>query len=160
MLAPQPLRFTLNGEAVEVQAAPLTRLDLLDGVSSRRIDRVGGAESPGRLELPGDDIHRDDPRGADQNRSLDDVQSDTARADDDNVTPGLHLRGACHGADAGGDGTPEEGRLLERDVIADRYHRRLGNHRVLGHGSEATAAGRYPGATTTRTWRNWKTRQV
>jgi hypothetical protein len=102
-----------------------------------RIDEVGHAESLGHRALGRVDVDADDAVGADQFGALDDVESDAAEPEHDDVRAGLDAGGPDHRADAGGDAAADVADLVERSVLSDLRHGDLGHHREVGEGRAA-----------------------
>src|SRR4029077_12660273 len=102
-----------------------------------RVHEVSHAEALGERLAALVDVDPDDLAGADQTQPLDDVEPDTAEAEDDRGRSGLDPGGVDHGTDAGRDAAADIADLLEGRVLADLRNRDLGQHRVVGKGGAA-----------------------
>ncbi len=88
------------------------RLDRLDRILLRRVDRVGGSELAGPLQFSGVDVDGDDLAGAGDSGTGDGGVTDAATPEDGDRLAPLHLAGVDRGAEAGHDpATDETGRL-------------------------------------------------
>jgi len=69
------------------------------------------------------DVNADDHCGADEAKSLDDVQADAAETEHNTFGASFDLCGIDYRADAGGDAAADVAHLVERRVLPDFRHR-------------------------------------
>ena len=87
--------------------------------------------------LVGQHVDRDDPLGTGEFRALHDVEADPAAADHRHRRAGLDGRGVDHCADAGGDGTADDGDRVQRCVVAHLHRTRGRHHHLFGERRDA-----------------------
>src|SRR5581483_1087123 len=99
-----------------------------------RVDEMGHPEALGQRLAPRIQVDADDLVGADQARSLNDVEADAAQAEHDDIGARLDLRGVYDRTDAGGHAATDVAHLLERRVLANLGEGDLRQHGVVGEG--------------------------
>ena len=77
------------------------------------------------------DVDTDYQVGTGHPRALDDIQSNAAESEHDDVRARLDLRRIDHGADAGRDAAADIADLVERGVLADFRDGDLRQHRKI-----------------------------
>ena len=90
-----------------------------------RIDEMRHAEALAPRLLVGIEINSDDHVGADEAKSLDDVEPDAAETEDDTLRARLDLGGIDHGAHAGGHAAADIADLVKRRVLAQSSPQRF-----------------------------------
>src|SRR6266851_4672502 len=83
------------------------------------IDEMRHAEAFGERLAARVDVDADDHVGAGEPGALDDVETDAAEPENDDIGARLHLGRVDHRADPGGDATADIADLVERRVLAD-----------------------------------------
>ena len=99
-----------------------------------RIDEMGHAEALAPLLLPIIQIDTDNHVRADHPQTLNNIQTDTAEAEDHGVATRLRLCRVDHRADAGGHAAADVTDLVERRVWIDLCQRNLRQHGEIGKG--------------------------
>ena len=92
------------------------------------LTKCGHAELAAPFLLGIVDVDADDLVGADHLGALDDVESDAAEPEHDDIGARRDLGGVDHGADAGRDAAADVAALVERRVLADLRHRDFRQH--------------------------------
>src|SRR5262245_55135630 len=119
-----------------VHAGARELADRLDGIRRGGVHGVRGAELLCRLELVGDDVHRDDHPRTGDHRALDRREPDAAGAVHGHRRTRLDTRGVEDGADAGGHAAADQSRAIERHVVPHLHQPALVDQHLLGVGRE------------------------
>ena len=98
---------------------------------------VGGAEFGGQVALQLHRVDGEDHFGAGETGPLHGRSPDAADTDHGHIVTGLHVGRVDRRAPAGGDATPDQAGLVERDVVEDLHAGGLVDHGVGGEGAEA-----------------------
>jgi hypothetical protein len=116
---------------------PVSFLEAGDDVLARRVDRVGGTEALGPVELAVVPVDGDDRRRSGEHSPGDGGIADTAAADDGDRLPPLHRGGVDRGAPAGHHAAADEpgggrvGVLVHLRALTGR------DERLVGEGADA-----------------------
>ena len=107
---------------------------VLDGtVETRAVDGVGHAQSHGRGELRGVDVHADDTGGAGHFGALHHRETDGPEPENRHARVGFDLARVPDRAEACGHAATEQARLLQRQVLRYLSAGYFGDDRVLAH---------------------------
>src|SRR5579864_735978 len=99
-----------------------------------RVDKGGHSELAAPFFLGVVDIDADDPVSADQPCTLNDIQSDAAKPEHDDICSGRDLGCVYHRADASRDAAADIAALIEGSVLANFRDRDFGQHGEIGKG--------------------------
>ena len=107
-----------------------------DGIALRGIDEVGRTERTSEFFLGRRHIDRDDAACAGDGRAVDGGEPDAATAYDRHSLAGTNLGGMDHRAYACDDRAADQGRAIERHVLADSDTGMLVDEHLLREGGE------------------------
>ena len=131
-----------DGLESEVRAEAVSELfDCCDGICVGGVDEVGCAEVFGVRLFRGNGVNGDDFDGTDHARALNDVESDSAAAEDGDGRAGADLCGMGDGSQSGDDAATDERGVFVGDVAFDAND---GRFRHAAEGAEGGDSGVVP----------------
>lgn len=112
---------------------------VLDGLAVQlgRVDEIGATELLGPFLLLVIDINNDDLASLVLHGTLDDRETDTARAKDGDVGALLDVSGDDGGTVTGGDAAAQQTCPVHRSLVGDGHHGDISHDSVLGEGRSA-----------------------